>query len=154
MRKIASTLLLPALGILALAAPPAPREHLGFAPGDDYKLAGSEQIHGYFRKLAAESGRIRLVEFGRSAGQRPMYAAFISSEENLARLDRFKEISRRLALGQDPPEEARRLAEEGRAIVWIDSGLHASEVAPAQHSPCLLYTSPPGVRSSGQLHGR
>ena len=28
---------------------------------------------------------------------------------------------------------------KGKAIVWIDSGLHASEVAPAQHSPELAY---------------
>ncbi|MFQ5902675.1 MAG: DUF1015 family protein [Candidatus Binatia bacterium] len=37
-------------------------------------------------------------------------------------------------------EEARQLAAEGRAIVWIDGGLHATEVAHGQHSPLLAYT--------------
>src|SRR5207249_11670549 len=54
-------------------------------------------------------------------------------------LDRYREISRRLALGEPGATEARQLAEQGKAIVWIDSGLHASEVAPAQHAPELAY---------------
>jgi hypothetical protein len=118
---------------------PTPKEHLGFTPGDDYKLADWAQISGYFQKLAAASDRIRLVEFGRTALGKPMYVAFLSSPENLKRLDRWREINRRLALGQASAEEARTLAAEGKAIVWIDSGLHASEVAPVQHAPELTY---------------
>ncbi len=122
-----------------LAAPPAPKQHFGFDPGDDYKLANYEQVISYFRRLAAESPRIRLAEFGRSSEGRPMIAAFISDEANLRQLDRWKDINRRLALGLAAPEEARRLAGEGKAIVWIDSGLHATEVAPVQHAPHLAW---------------
>lgn len=125
--------------VLCRAAVPTPREHLGFTPGDDYKLADSKQIFGYFQKLAASSDCIHLVEFGKSSFSKPMYVAFLSAPENLKRLDRYREISRTLALGQGGPDQARALAEEGKAIVWIDSGLHASEVAPAQHSPELAY---------------
>ncbi|HET8550713.1 MAG TPA: M14 metallopeptidase family protein [Bryobacteraceae bacterium] len=121
------------------AAPPAPKEHLGYEPGADYKLANYNDIMGYFRKLEAASDRIRLAEFGRTSEGRPMYLAYISSPENLRRLDRWREISRRLALGQATPDEARALAREGKAIVWIDSGLHATEVAPAQHAPVLAH---------------
>jgi hypothetical protein len=124
---------------LCLAAVPTPKEHFGFVPGEDYKLADYSQISGYFHKLAASSRSIRVFEFGKTSEGRPMYAALISEPENLARLDRYREISRRLALGQATPEEARGLAAEGRAIVWIDSGMHATEVAPAQHSPELAY---------------
>jgi hypothetical protein len=121
------------------AAVPTPREHLGFTPGDDYKLADTTQILGYFQKLAAASDRIRLVEFGKSSLGKPMYIAFISDAANLQKLDRWREISRRLALGEPAEAEARALAEEGKAIVWIDSGLHASEVAPAQQAPELAW---------------
>ncbi|MFB3826161.1 MAG: M14 family zinc carboxypeptidase [Bryobacteraceae bacterium] len=124
---------------LCQAAVPTPKEHFGFTPGDDYKLAGYGQISGYFHKLAASSPRIRVLEFGKSSEGKPMYAAFISDAGNLRRLDRFREISKRLALGRASAEEARALAAEGRVIVWIDSGLHASEVAPAQHAPLLAY---------------
>ena len=121
------------------AAVPTPAQYFGYTPGDDYKLADTADIYGYFHKLAATSGRIRLEEFGRSSEDRPMYVAFISAAENLKNLDRYREISARLALGQATPAEARTLAAEGRAVVWIDSGLHASEVAPSQHAPLLAY---------------
>lgn len=121
------------------AAVPTPAGYFGYTPGDDYKLADTAEIFGYFHKLAASSDRIRLEEFGRSSEGRPMYVAFISAPENLKNLDRFRQISARLALGQATDGEARALAAEGRAVVWIDSGLHASEAAPAQHAPLLAY---------------
>ncbi len=118
----------------AWGAVPTPKEHLGFTPGDDHKLADYAQVAGYFRKLAASSDRLRLVEFGKSSGGKPMLVAFISTPENLRRLDHHRQVSRRLARGEATEEEARKLAAEGKVIVWIDSGLHASEVAPVQHS--------------------
>ena len=66
--------------------------------------------------------------------------ALISSPQNLARLDRYKEISRRLALGRGlSDEDARALAREGKAIVHLDGGLHSTEVAGAQHTIQLAY---------------
>jgi zinc carboxypeptidase len=118
---------------------PTPKDHLGYTPGDDYKLADYADVSGYFRKLAQASRRIVLEDFGRSANGKPMLVAYISSEENLKQLSRWKETNRRLALGLATQEEARRLSREGKAIVWIDSGLHASEVAPVQHSFDLAY---------------
>lgn len=124
---------------LLVAAPPAPKEHFGFTPGDDYKLADYTQISGYFKRLAATSERIRLEKVGGSSEGRDLLVAFISSEANLRQLPRWKEINRKLALGQATAEEAHKLAVEGKAIVWIDSGLHATEVAPVQHAPHLAY---------------
>jgi hypothetical protein len=127
------------LCVLVHAAVPTPKDHLGYIPGDDYKLADYADVAGYFRKLAAASNRIRLEEFGRSANGKPMLVAYISSPENLANLDKWKQISQRLALGRATREEARIMSRAGRAIVWIDSGLHASEVAPVQQSFDLAY---------------
>lgn len=130
------------IGLLALpllAAPPSPKEHFGFDPGEDYKLAGYQQVISYFQNLAATSDRIRLIQFGTSSEGRPMYAAFLSDAANLRQLGRWREINRRLALGVASPDEARSLAVEGKAIVWIDSGLHATEVAPVQHAPHLAW---------------
>lgn len=130
---------LAALSAVLLAAPPSPREHFGFSPGDDFKLANYEEVASYFRKLAASSDRIRVEEFGRSSEGRPMLVAFISSPENLKDLARYKDINRRLALGLASPEEAATLSAQGKAFVWIDSGLHATEVAPVQQAPHLAY---------------
>ncbi|MBI4905536.1 MAG: hypothetical protein HY820_18025 [Acidobacteria bacterium] len=137
MRKLSA---LACLWCVALvAAPPSPKDHFGFSPGDDNKLVDSTELIAYFQKLAQSSDRIQLVPFGKSAEGKTMYVAFISDRANLAQLDRYRQISRTLALGRATQEEARNLATQGKAIVWIDSGLHASEVAPAQHSSHLAY---------------
>ena len=59
--------------------------------------------------------------------------AIVTAPENFKKLDRYKEISRRLALAEGlTDDQARALAEEGKAVVWIDGGLHATEVLGAQ----------------------
>ena len=105
----------------------SPKEQFGFNIGDDYKLANYTQFETYFRKLAKESNRMKLVEIGKTAEGRPQLMAIISSPANLAKLDRYKEISRRLSLADGlNDEQARALAKEGKAVVWIDGGLHAT----------------------------
>jgi hypothetical protein len=121
------------------AAPPTPKEHLGFTPGDEKKLADYSQIVSYFQKLEKTSDRILLREFGRTSTGKPMVLAIISAPENLKRIDSLRSMNRRLALGEAAADEAKRLAAEGKVFVWIDSGLHASEVAPAQQAPDLAY---------------
>jgi hypothetical protein len=119
---------------------PEPKDVFGFKPGDDYKLASHAQIVTYFRQLDAASDRIIVEDIGKSVEGRPMILALISSEANLKNRARYKEIARKLALARGVNEtEARALAKEGKAIVWIDGGLHATEVAHAQHTPELAW---------------
>ena len=125
--------------LFAAAAVPTPRDHFGYQLGADYKLANYAEISGYFQKLAAGSDRIRVVEYGRTAEGKPSYLAIISSADNLRNLDGIRDMNRRLALGIASEEEAKRFAKDSKTVVWIDSGLHASEVAPAQHSPELAW---------------
>jgi hypothetical protein len=108
--------------------------------GEDFRLATYEESIDYFQRLDAASDRLELREVGRTSFGRPVYIALISMRENLANVERHREIAQRLAhpagLSDD---EARRLADEGRAIVHIDGGLHATEVAHAQHTIQLAY---------------
>ncbi|HEV2666347.1 MAG TPA: M14 metallopeptidase family protein, partial [Blastocatellia bacterium] len=111
----------------------SPKDHFGFNIGDDYQLANYTQYEAYIKKLDQESDRLKVVEMGKSAEGRAMYLAIITSPENQKKLDRYKEISRRLALAEGlTDEQARALAREGKAVVWIDGGLHATEVLGAQ----------------------
>jgi len=128
-----------ALAASSWAAVPTPREHLGFTPGDEKKLADYSQITSYFQKLEKAGDRLVLKQFGRTSTGKPMYLAIISAPENLKRLEHYRSINGRLALGTASADEAKRLASEGKVVVWIDSGLHASEVAPAQQAPDLAY---------------
>ena len=120
---------------LAVSAqgPTPPQKQFGFAIGDDYQLFNYTQLLAYWKKLAKESDRMALVDVGRSAEGRPMVMAIISSPKNMKRLEAYKTIARRLALAQGLTDaEARRLASEGKAVVWIDGGLHATEIVGSQ----------------------
>ncbi len=117
-----------------------PKEQFGFNLGDDYQLTNYTQLSDYWHKLASESDRMKLVDIGKTAEGRPQYMAIVTSPENLKMLDRYKEISRKLALAEGlTDEEAHALAREGKAVVWIDGGLHASEVECAQALTEMVY---------------
>jgi hypothetical protein len=119
---------------------PHPRDVFGFDPGDDYEMADYDQMLEYYRQLDEASDRVQMIQIGESALGKPMLLLFISSEENLAQLDRWKDISARLARARDlSDDEARALSREGKAIVWIDGGMHATERAHAQMTPLLAY---------------
>src|SRR5438445_35420 len=109
---------------------PAPESVFGFQAGADYKLATYDQSIDYFKKLAAASKSVKLVQAGTTSEGRPMYFALISAPENLARIDRYREIAQRLAHPEGlTDEQARQLAREGKAFVHLDGGLHSTEVA-------------------------
>lgn len=119
---------------------PTPESVLGHRPGDDFYLASYDESREYFRKLAASSNRIKLISVGKTTRGLDWEIAIISSPENLANLDKFKGISRKLADGRGLTDEtAKVLAREGKTIVHIDGGLHATEVAGAQQSIDLAY---------------
>jgi hypothetical protein len=118
----------------------APRAALGFAIGEDHHLATYTQLMRYWEQLAAESPRMVLDTIGRTAEGRPQLMAILTSPENHRRLDEYRTVARRLALADGVSEaEARALAARGKAIVWIDGGLHATEVLGAHQLMELVY---------------
>ncbi len=124
----------------AVGQVPTPEQVIGFEPGADHKLADYDQIQSYFRVLDEASDRVIVEQIGTTTLGRPMLLAFISSEENLRNRERYRAINRRLALAEGLTDtEAARLADEGKATVWIDGGLHATELAPSMHTPRLAY---------------
>jgi len=132
--------------VLAMSVAPvrgkvtSPKEQFGFAVGADYQLINYTQLLAYWKKLAAESDRVSLVEIGRTAEGRPMVMAIVTSPANHGRLARYKDISRRLALAKGLDDDsARRLAAEGKAVVWIDGGLHATEILGSQQLVELVW---------------
>ncbi len=107
---------------------PTPKSHFGFDIGDDYKLANFTQSEAYFKKVDEASDRVRLVEIGKTEFGRSHPMMIVTAPSNFAKLDRYKEISQTLARAEITKEEAEKLSIEGKPVVWIDGGLHASEV--------------------------
>jgi Zinc carboxypeptidase len=130
-------LLLPVLALLLQASVawaqklPSPREHFGFDIGEDYQLATYTQTEAYVKKLA-QSDRTKFVDIGLTEEGRHQFMLIVSSPENIQKLDRYKEISQKLARAEGlSDEQARALAAEGKAVIWIDGGLHATETVGA-----------------------
>lgn len=127
------------LPILVYSQTP-PEEFLGFQVGADRKLADYEQIRNYFQKLDTESEKIKVITIGESTLGKPMIMAIITSEENMANLDTYKQINRELRnAGHLSPEEARELASKGKVTVLITCNIHATEIASSQMSMEFAY---------------
>ncbi len=118
----------------------SPKEQFGYNIGDDYFLATYDQFMEYWRKLDAESDRLVVQEMGKTAEGRPQLMAIITSPENHRNLARYQDIARRLALAEGlTDDQARQLAAEGKAVVWFDGGLHATEVLGAHQLMETVY---------------
>jgi len=144
LRWTAPSLFLTLLVVLApLAAGqslPRPEEVIGFKVGTDKKLADYHQIVDYFDRLAAASDRIQVLRLGKTTEGNDFVMAVISSPQNLARLDDYRTMLRRLT---DPrklnPREARGIIRRARAVVLINCALHSTEVGATQMSMELAY---------------
>ncbi len=137
--KTLSLALILTLGAAA-AAVPTPESVLGYKPGADFKLATYEDALDYFRKVAATSDRIKLVNVGKTTQKRDWWIAFISDPANLAQIEHYKDVARRLSVARGiSDEQARVLAREAKPFIHIDGGLHANEVANHQHTIQLGY---------------
>lgn len=123
---------------------PSPRSVLGFTPGDARRLADWRQITDYFRRLDEASGRIRVERLGATTLNRDFVVAYISAEENIRNLQKYKEIQRRLAdprliPGDGDAAQSGRLIAEGKTIVVISCSIHSTEIVASQMSMQLAY---------------
>lgn len=125
---------------LLLLAQTSPEAFLGHKVGADRKLADYNQIQAYFQKLDQESGKIKVLTIGQSTLKKPMIMAVITTEENMAQIDTYKDITKKLREAKDlSPEDAKKLAEEGKVILLITCNIHATEIASSQMAMELAY---------------
>jgi len=129
------------LGVVAQnASLTKPGDFFGFEPGSDRNLFTYEQLISYLQKLDGESDRIYLEEIGSSPMGRPMYIAFISSEENISKLEELKVINRELALNPGLEKgELQGMVRDGKVFVLATLSMHSSEVAPTQAAPLIAW---------------
>jgi hypothetical protein len=118
----------------------SPKEYLGFAPGDDRKLASWDEITGYLRKLTGGARRIRWVDIGESTEGRPFFYLTIASPRTLAHLDEYRETQSRLADQRGADEkEIEAFTAKAKTIVLLTNSIHATEVGGSQMSVQLAY---------------
>jgi hypothetical protein len=107
---------------------PSPKSHFGFDIGDDYKLANFSQTEAYFKKVADASDRVQLLSIGKTEYGRDQPMLIVTAPANFPKLEQYKTISQRLAHAEMSRKEAELLIGQGKPVIWIDGGLHSSEV--------------------------
>ncbi len=117
-----------------------PRAFLGYDIGQDYKLTPWQTkvlpgeglrkgIVDYAHELERTSDRVHVIEYGQTEMGRPMILTVVTSPETWAHIESFKGILAKLA---DPrqvmnDDEARFLAQEGKAVYWLSAAIHSTE---------------------------
>ena len=117
----------------------SPKEFFGFNIGDSYQLANYTQTEQYFQLITKQSDRALITGIGKTEEGRTQYMMIVSSPQNLKQLNEYKQISQQLARAEITAAEASRLAQKGKAVVWIDGGLHATETVGSQQLIQLYY---------------
>ncbi len=112
-----------------------PEKHLGFKVGADRKLADYSQIISYFKKLDAASPELKLVKIGKTTLGKDMYMAIITSAENMKKLNKYRELARRIVFSKVNEAELR----QAKPIVLISCTLHSTEIGASQMSMELAY---------------
>ena len=120
---------------------PTPRQHFGFQIGADRSLADWGQLTSYYEKLAETSQRVTVDTLGTTTMGRPFVMLTVTNAQNQAHIDELHRIQMALA---DPrrvsgPAELDSLVANGKAVVLMTHGIHATEVGGSQMAARLLW---------------
>ncbi|MGZ5482235.1 MAG: M14 family zinc carboxypeptidase, partial [Pyrinomonadaceae bacterium] len=120
---------------------PSPDKVLGYVVGTPNKLTYTKDVHRYFREIARASPRVRVFTAPeRSEEGKEQILVAVGDEALLANLDRYKEITAKLA---DPRRineaEAQKLIGEGKAFYWASGSIHSPETGSPEMLMELAY---------------
>jgi hypothetical protein len=120
---------------------PSPEKVLGYVVGTPHKLTYTKDLYRYYRELAKSSSRVRIFTAPEKSeeGKEQLLIA-VGDEAALANLDRYKEITAKLA---DPRKvsdaEAQTLIGEGKVFYWASGSIHSPETGSPEMLMELAY---------------
>ncbi len=119
----------------------SPETFVGFPVGADNKLVRYDKIVEYMRHVAAGTPRVQVRELGKTTQGNPFVAVEISAPDTMARLDRFKQLQRKLYFQGGPPSAAERdeILASGKAVVVVTCNLHSTEIGASQMAVELVH---------------
>src|SRR5215469_17587526 len=119
---------------------PAPDAFLHHIVGAPDVLDYTKDINAYMRLLASKSPRVKVFSIGTSEEGREMLLVAVSDEQNLAKLDRYRQITATLADPRNLSEaDAQKLTVEGKPIYWADGSIHSPETGAPEMLMELAY---------------
>ncbi len=108
---------------------PTPAKIIGYPVGTPNKLTYTKDQYRYYRELEKATPRVKVFTAPEKSelGREQLLIA-VGDEASIANLNRYKEITARLA---DPrrtnDEQAKALIGEGKAIYWASGSIHSPE---------------------------
>jgi hypothetical protein len=115
-----------------------PDDILGFPVGQ--RVATPAQISEAVKLWDEQSDRVHAVEYARTHEGRPLYAVFLSSPENLSRLDAIKDDINKLA---DPrnlnDRNAKNIIDDLPGVAWMAYSIHGNETSGADAAMTAMY---------------
>ena len=91
-------------------------------------------------KWADESNRLQIVEYARSHEDRPLFAVYISTPENLANLET---IESNILLLSDSRKindrQAKEIVDSLPAVAWMSYSIHGNETSGADAALASIY---------------
>jgi len=119
---------------------PTPLKHHGYIAGAEGHLTYAEDVYRYMRALEAASPRVKVFSLGTSEEGREMILVAVANEETIANLDRYRDVTRRLA---DPrrltDDEAHELIAGGKPIYYATGAMHSPETGSPEMLMELAY---------------
>jgi hypothetical protein len=111
-----------------------PTEAFGFEPGEWH--IRHDQIVSYLYRLARESDRVQIKEYGRTWQRRPLLMLTISHPDNLASIDSLR--SKHLALS-DPSRSMDLDLSKMPVVTWLGYSIHGNESSGANAAVLVAY---------------
>ena len=115
-----------------------PEVFLGFEAGQ--RVADPAQISAAIAAWQGQSDRLKVIEYARTHEGRPLFAVFISSTENLARLDEIEAQITRLSDARNIGDsEANSIIKSLPAVAWMAYSIHGNETSGADAALASIY---------------
>ncbi len=117
-----------------------PENYFGYKPGSDGNLFTYSELTGYLQKLSEASPMVKMEQIGKSPMGKPMYIVFISSAENIGKLQEYKKINKALALDPGLDQATReKYVEDGKVFLLATLSMHSTEVGPSTAAPLIAF---------------
>ncbi len=113
----------------------SPEQFLGYKLGDKY--THHYKIVNYFKSVAqASPDMVKVEQYGETYEGRPLILAFISSRENISKLDNVRMNNLRLA---NSAKDKAAALEDGTIIIWLSYNVHGNEPSSSEAAIKTLY---------------
>lgn len=147
LKKLCLGLCLLANGLYLTAQLQSPDDFLPHDLGDNF--TPHHLLVDYFQHVAANSDLVQLQRYGYTNEDRPLMVAFISTPENLSRLDAIRENNlRRAGLLEGAVDPDLNVS-----LVWLSYSVHGNEAAGSESSMGVIYelSRPDNARTKAWL---